>query len=312
MFRLFKKRGQEPPPVASKNQQFQNFFATKWVQSALASSVAGFSGAVLCGDGDKLITNAWKKMWVSNFPNDPMMPPDGLAVTQFHERGHLVVFITFPPSQSVGGVYFGVVVIGPCEDPQWRPEARQRLPFRYFVLSRAASGTSVDEWTADPPHRLGAGPEPEPQLFTEWVLNHAVKPTADMTVTVRKEITAAAIERARRELPAVLQRFIAGELHGAHFTVKVPITNKGAVEHFWLSDTTYADGYFFGIIDADPQDVSNVKRGDRWKASLEEVTDWMYTRDEKMFGNYTIRAMLPNLPPHEAAKYRAILSDEQG
>ena len=54
-------------------------------------------------------------------------------------------------------------------------------------------------------------------------------------------MTAAAIERARRELPAVLQRFIAGELHDALFTVKVPIKDKGAVEHFWLSDIPRED-----------------------------------------------------------------------
>jgi hypothetical protein len=122
------------------------------------------------------------------------MPPDGLSVSQFHERGHLVVFITFPPPQSVGGVYFGVAVIGPCEDPQWGPEARQRLPFRYFVLSRAASGTCVEEWTTDPPITLGAGPEPEPLLFPECVLNHAVRASADLTLTVRagdKELASA-------------------------------------------------------------------------------------------------------------------------
>lgn len=314
MFGLFKKRKTEPPPLASKNHQFQIFFATRWVQTALASSVAGFSGAALCGEGTQMITNAWKKMWASNFPNDPMLPPEGLAVTQFHERGNLVVVITFPPPQTAGGVYFGIAVIGPCEDPQWGPDARQNLPFRYFVHAQATQGTSVEEWTTGSPVTLGVGPEADPQLFAEWVLNHTVRATADVTVTVRKanaEVVAA-IERARRELPAVLQRFIAGELREANFTVKVAVKHGGGTEHFWLSDTTYADGRFSGIIDADPQMASSVKRGDRWTAPVEDVTDWMYARNQKMHGNYTLRALMPNIPPDEAAKFRAVLADEDG
>src|SRR5262245_6759225 len=130
MFGLFKKRQPEPSPLRSKNNQFQPFFATRWVHSALTSSIAGFSGAMLCGDGTKVITNSWRKMWSSNFPNEPLMPPDGLEVDSFRESDRLLVFITFPPPVASGGAYFGIVVLGPCEDPNWGPDARQNLPFR--------------------------------------------------------------------------------------------------------------------------------------------------------------------------------------
>jgi len=33
-------------------------------------------------------------------------------------------------------------------------------------------------------------------------------------------------------------------------------------------------------------------------------------RNQKMYGNYTLRALLPKMPQHEAAKYRAVLADE--
>jgi uncharacterized protein YegJ (DUF2314 family) len=107
----------------------------------------------------------------------------------------------------------------------------------------------------------------------------------------------------------VLQRFVAGELRDANFTVKVAVKDAGVTEHFWLSETTYSDGRFSGIIDADPS-TSIIKRGDRWTAPIEDVTDWMYTRNQKMYGNYTLRALLPGMPSDEAAKYRPVLADE--
>lgn len=312
MFGLFKKRKPEPSPLPSRTNNFQPFFATKWIHSALTSSIAGFSGAVLCGDGTKVVTNLWKKIWSSSYPNELVMPSDGLTVDAFQVSDRLLVLISFPPPTDSGGAYFGVVVLGPCDDPNWGPEARQNLPFRYFVLFRAASGTTVEDWTTDPPVPLGHGPDPQSSLFVEWVLNHAMSSAGIATVAVRSgtEDVAAAIARARSELPAVLQRFVAGELHDMGFTVKVPIIDGEFTEHFWLSDTSFADGQFSGVIDADPQSVSTVKRGERWTASVEDVTDWMYVYNKKMHGNYTLRTLLPKLPPHEAAKYRALLADE--
>src|SRR5262249_5798259 len=99
MFGFFKKRDARPEPVPDglTNQRFQTLFATKWAQSALAYSVAGFSGAALCGEGTKATANAWRKMWASNFPKAPVLQPDGLTVNHFHTNGYLIVFITFPP-----------------------------------------------------------------------------------------------------------------------------------------------------------------------------------------------------------------------
>lgn len=314
MFGLFKKRQPEPSPLPSRYPQFQSFFATEWVRSALVTSIAGFSGAVLCGDGTKVITKAWKKMWASNLPNEPMIPPEGLSVSQFTDSERLVVCITFPPPQAIGGAYFGVAVLGPCNDPEWGPDARQNLAYRYFVLLRAAHGTAVEEWTGDLPITLGNGPEPQQPFFAEWVLNHAVRATADTTVTICSgtDAIAVAIARSRQELPAILERFLAGELNDMGFTVKIPIKEGEITEHFWLSGTTYADGQFSGIIEADPQCVTTVKRGDPWTASMADVTDWMYARNQKMHGNYTLRALLPQMPPDQAAKYRAVFADEGG
>lgn len=120
---------------------------------------------------------------------------------------------------------------------------------------------------------------------------------------------AAAMDRARRELPGVLQRFQAGELEGAGFSVKVPVRDGEQLEYFWLADTSYAEGCFSGFIEDEPVEVSTVKLGDRWTALAQDVVDWMYSRDEKMHGNFTLRAVLGQMAPEHAGRYRALLAD---
>jgi uncharacterized protein YegJ (DUF2314 family) len=313
MFGFFTKKTSTPPLLPAQPNRLQVAFATTFIHTSLTTNRAGFIGTMLQSeDADQALARCWNSFGSIVLPKSEMIAPTGLSRSIFREGERIIVFIIFPTPRVAGEAHFGAVVLGPCDDPQWSAEACKAVPFRYFVLFRAATGTTVDEWTTSPPVPLGSGPDAEPPFFAEWVLNHAVRSAADTTVTVHSgnDDLAAAISKARSELPAVLQRFIAGELPDAGFTVKVPIKDGESTEHFWLSDTTYADGQFSGVIDADPQSVTTVRRGDRWTASVEDVNDWMYIANQKMHGNYTLRALLPKMPPHEAAKYRAALSDE--
>ncbi len=315
MFGFFKKKpaASSPPPVPTQAHPLQVAFATTFIHSALTDNRAEFTGAMIFSkESDRVLANCWNSLGSRVLPKSEMMAPTGLSRTVMRDGDRLIVLIEFPVPRVAGEAYFGVIILGPCDDPQWSAEARARVPFRYFVLFRAANGTTVEEWSTNPPTALGSGPEAVPPFFVEWVQNHTTRAGGDTVVTSHSGDAdlAAAVARARRELPAVLQRLIAGELQDAHFTVKVPIKDEQFTEHFCLSDTTFADGRFSGVIDADPNSVSTVKRGDRWTATVEEVTDWSYAHNQKMHGNYTMRALLPKMPPHEAAKYRALLSDE--
>jgi len=117
----------------------------------------------------------------------------------------------------------------------------------------------------------------------------------------------AAIARARTEV----DRFIA-ELTkptGTDHAVKVPIKDAGRVEHFWLTDVVYSAGNFNGTINNDPGIVKNVKIGDKRSVSKQDISDWMYMRGGKMYGNYTMRPLLKAMPADEAAKYRSVLAE---
>lgn len=143
-------------------------------------------------------------------------------------------------------------------------------------------------------------------LFVQWVLNAAVPGFGVVSVRTEDEAIVEAIASAKATLHGVTERFIAGELE--NFTVKVPISDGEGTEHFWLSNTSYADGAFSGIIGAAPTQVTNVTEGQAYEAPFEDVTDWMFLQDGLMHGNYTLRALLPHMPPAEARKYAAVMA----
>ncbi|POP47733.1 hypothetical protein CHU32_00895 [Superficieibacter electus] len=115
----------------------------------------------------------------------------------------------------------------------------------------------------------------------------------------------AAIAHARRETDTFIKML---NKHDADsYAVKAPITDGKDTEHFWLSNVSYADGIFTGIIANDPGIVKNVEYGQEWKIKKEDISDWMYTRGDKIYGGYTIDPLLATYPKEEADGLRARL-----
>jgi uncharacterized protein YegJ (DUF2314 family) len=112
----------------------------------------------------------------------------------------------------------------------------------------------------------------------------------------------AAIARARTETGEFLRVLAAND--GESFSVKAPITEGEAVEHFWLTDVVYRDGVFVGKIGNDPGIVTHVKLGQEWEIKKEEISDWMFIRGERIHGGYTIDPLLEQMPADEAAEMR--------
>jgi uncharacterized protein YegJ (DUF2314 family) len=117
--------------------------------------------------------------------------------------------------------------------------------------------------------------------------------------------------KAIAEARATVDEFI-GALEGQDpgdesFTVKVPVRDGDEVEHFWLSNVSYADGEFTGAIDNDPQFVSNVRVGQQYSVAKEGISDWMYFHDGVAIGNRTLRAMFPRMPEEEVAALEEML-----
>jgi uncharacterized protein YegJ (DUF2314 family) len=117
----------------------------------------------------------------------------------------------------------------------------------------------------------------------------------------------AAIARAKKEVDTIIAELASPT--GTNHAVKAPIEDKGQTEHFWITDLTFENGEFKGTINNDTGIVSNVKIGQEWTIKKEDISDWMYMRDGKMYGNYTMRPLLKTLPAEEAAQYRSMLAE---
>jgi uncharacterized protein YegJ (DUF2314 family) len=119
----------------------------------------------------------------------------------------------------------------------------------------------------------------------------------------------AAIAKARAELPRFWQTF-ANPAHGeSDFALKVKITDANGTEHFWLSDLERKDGKTTGTINNDAVTVKSVKLGDRIPIPEADISDWMYMRGGKMYGNGTVRALFKEMPPAEVEKVKKMLAE---
>lgn len=117
----------------------------------------------------------------------------------------------------------------------------------------------------------------------------------------------AAIARARKEVDSFIAELSKG--NGTEFAVKVPIEDKEEVEHFWLTDIVYRDQKFHGVIGNEPGIVSNVKLGQKWSVKKLEISDWMFMREGKMYGNYTVRPLLKTMPEEKAEAIKSMLAN---
>jgi uncharacterized protein YegJ (DUF2314 family) len=91
------------------------------------------------------------------------------------------------------------------------------------------------------------------------------------------------------------------------FSVKAPIHDGDQTEHFWIVNVTYENETFSGRIGNDPGIVKNVKAGQAWKIKKDEISDWMYTKGDRIHGGFTIDPLLDSYPKEEADALRSKL-----
>ena len=83
----------------------------------------------------------------------------------------------------------------------------------------------------------------------------------------------AAIDKARSRVAEFIERLKNPRLTDESFSVKKMISDGEEVEHLWLTDVSYSDGLFIGIINEDPQSVRNVKFGQEVSVAETEILD---------------------------------------
>ena len=116
-----------------------------------------------------------------------------------------------------------------------------------------------------------------------------------------EELTHIAIH-ARDTLPEFFRHLLRPSKDEGNFMVKYPFRADREsgfnMEHLWLSDLRYKNGVYYGVITNTPFYISSVKKGDLVTFNMEEISDWMYTSNEKIIGGYSIIYLLEQLNEH--------------
>lgn len=109
------------------------------------------------------------------------------------------------------------------------------------------------------------------------------------------ELMKAASEQARSNLDGFISEMqkTDSDFHGS---VKVKVSDNGETEYMWLDELNYSGNMFSGVINNDPQIVGNVNLGDPWKVGKDEVVDWIYQKDGKIYGNFTYKMAIQKWP----------------
>lgn len=117
----------------------------------------------------------------------------------------------------------------------------------------------------------------------------------------------AAKAKARATLPRFLRLIEAG-MDGT-YAVKYPLTQGGATEHIWVRVWKMKDGKFAGVLSNQPVNAGPLKMGDKVEVARAEIEDWMISTRSEIYGGYTARYAMKDLPKEEAAKYEAMFRD---
>lgn len=120
----------------------------------------------------------------------------------------------------------------------------------------------------------------------------------------------AAIDKSRQTLDCFLNLVINHSSEISDPSLKVFIKDENGAEHFWVRPFHFANNRFSGTIDNEPAIVKIVTYGQEIRFTRNDVTDWMYMKNGKTHGAFTLRVMIPRMSSEDAATYSGMLAQE--
>ena len=121
---------------------------------------------------------------------------------------------------------------------------------------------------------------------------------------------AAAKTEALKSLPAILAKVDKPPKGWSDISFKVdfPVGDNGS-EFMWVAYLERKDGAFKGVLSNDPQYVDYAAFGDVVQFERDQIIDWQYSKDGKLHGHYTTRAILDNMDAATQIQILAMLSE---
>lgn len=114
----------------------------------------------------------------------------------------------------------------------------------------------------------------------------------------------AAIITAQLSLHKFDSALFSNNLNYNSFSLKVRFAygdNNG--EHIWLRDIAKNKGEYVGIVNNEPEYVSNLKLNDTIRINKKDISDWMYLDSDTLRGGSTIRLLRRRMTASERAEF---------
>ncbi|MEO8240390.1 MAG: DUF2314 domain-containing protein [Flavobacterium sp.] len=89
--------------------------------------------------------------------------------------------------------------------------------------------------------------------------------------------------------------------------VKLAFTQKvgddTVVEHMWINEINFDGEKIKGILVNDPNELTNVSNGDYVEIPFNQISDWLFTTQDKTYGGFTIHAMRSEMNSKEREEH---------
>ena len=121
----------------------------------------------------------------------------------------------------------------------------------------------------------------------------------------------AAIVKARESLPIFWRKFDARQHAPAYdaFMLKVKLpAKKIETEAIWVDVVSRKGEQIEGVVTEDAVYIPGLKAGSRIKVDPASVIDWSYNKNNKVYGQFTTRALMDDATPAQRAEALAALA----
>jgi len=81
--------------------------------------------------------------------------------------------------------------------------------------------------------------------------------------------------------------------------LKIKFPTKTGFEHIWATEIILDSDNYYGVIDNLPDNAKDIKLGEKIKIHNEDISDWMFGRNGKLVGGFTIRVIRDRLTGQE-------------
>lgn len=96
------------------------------------------------------------------------------------------------------------------------------------------------------------------------------------------------------------------------FSQEFPGRDEPMVEHMWINEVGFDGDHVSGILINDPNEITNVGKGEPITIPLNQVSDWLFSIDGRTYGGFTIHAMRAMMEPAEREEHDAAWELEFG